>query len=123
MHPFHPLAGRQLVCVGERYNRYGKRLLLRVEEDQVCSVPEPWTDVVAPDPEIVLGKGRGRLRIADLLELADLVSRLVEQKRGGSKCKANDAANVRQTAPQDGSREPRSAIIARIKGNGRGPRP
>jgi hypothetical protein len=28
-HPFHPFADRQLVCVGERHNRSGKRLLLR----------------------------------------------------------------------------------------------
>ena len=31
IHPFHPFADRQLVCVGERYNRYGKRLLLRIK--------------------------------------------------------------------------------------------
>src|SRR5690606_563293 len=55
-HPFHPLSGRQLVCVGERCNRYGTRLLLRVDEDRVCSVPRQWTDVVAPDPEVVIGE-------------------------------------------------------------------
>ena len=80
-HPFHPLSGRQLVCVGERYNRYGTRLLLRVDEAHVCSVPRQWTDVVAPDPEVVIGEGRALLRVADLLELADLVARLVEQER------------------------------------------
>ncbi|MBU1638624.1 Y4bD/Y4pK family protein, partial [bacterium] len=26
-HPFHPLSGQRFVCVGERYNRYGTRLL------------------------------------------------------------------------------------------------
>jgi hypothetical protein len=52
-----------------------------VDEDHVCSVPRQWTDVVAPDPEVVLGKGRALLRVGDLLELADLVSRLVEQRR------------------------------------------
>ena len=31
-HPFHPLSGKELACVGERYNRYGRRLLLRVDE-------------------------------------------------------------------------------------------
>jgi hypothetical protein len=77
-HPFHPLSGRQLVCVGERYNRYGKRLLLRVDENHVCSVPPQWTDIVAPDPEVVLGGGRSLFRVADLLELADLVSRLAK---------------------------------------------
>ena len=49
-HPFHPFADRLLTCVGERYNRSGKRLLLRVGDGTVCSVPPQWTDLVAPDP-------------------------------------------------------------------------
>jgi hypothetical protein len=102
-HPFHPLSGRQLVCVDERYNRYGRRLLLRVDEDQVCSVPPQWTDVVAPDPEVALGGGRSLFRVADLLELADLVSRLVEQGRTAQKRKANNAAFVKPIMPQEGS--------------------
>ena len=99
-HPFHPLNGRQLVCVGERYNRYGTRLLLRVDEDHVCSVPRQWTDVVSPEPELVIGEGRALLGVADLLQLADLVSRLIEQDRRAHECKANDAACVRQTLPR-----------------------
>jgi Family of unknown function (DUF5372) len=75
-HPFHPFSGQQLACVGERYNRYGKRLLLRVDDSAVCSVPPQWTDLVAPDPEIVMGEGRGLLRVADFMELARLVTRL-----------------------------------------------
>jgi hypothetical protein len=98
-HPFHPLSGQLLVCVGERYNRYGTRLLLRVDEDHVCSVPRQWTDVVAPDPEVVIGGGRALMRVADLLELADLVSRLVEQEARVKERKGNNAANVRQTLP------------------------
>ncbi len=31
-YPFTPLSGRQLVCIRERYNRYGTRLLLQVDE-------------------------------------------------------------------------------------------
>ena len=31
---------------------------------------------MSPDPEVVIGNGRAPLRIADLLELADLVERL-----------------------------------------------
>jgi hypothetical protein len=94
-HPFHPLSGRRLVCIGERYNRYGTRLLLRVGKERVCSVPRHWTDVVAPDPDIVIGEGRALVRVADLLELADLVARLVGPRRPGRKRKAKDAANVR----------------------------
>lgn len=86
-HPFHPLSGRQLPCVGERHNRYGTRLLLRIGEDAVCSVPPQWTDIVAADPEVVLGGERSPFRLADLMELASLVSHLIEAGRGTRKCK------------------------------------
>jgi len=79
-HPFHPQSGKELACVGERYNRYGKRLLLRVDEVAVCSVPLQWTDLAAPDPEIVLGKQRALFRVADLLELARLVGEMRERR-------------------------------------------
>jgi hypothetical protein len=99
-HPFHPLSGRQLACVGERYNRYGKRFLLRVDDKTVCSVPPRWTDNTEPDPEIVLGKGRALARIADLLELADLVTRLRESRQVTPPlCKPNCAATVKANMP------------------------
>ena len=75
-HPFHPLSGQQLPCVGERYSRYGTILLLVAGDGVVCSVRPHWTDVVAPDPEIVLGEQQALFRVADLLELARLVDRL-----------------------------------------------
>ena len=62
--------------MGERYTRYGTILLLVADDGVVCSVRPHWTDVVAPDPEIVLGKQRALFRVADLLELARLVDRL-----------------------------------------------
>jgi Family of unknown function (DUF5372) len=75
-HPFHPFRGRELICVGERFNRYGRRVLLQVEEEVVCSVPPQWTDLVAPDPELAMGDGRAFVCIGDLLELARLVAGL-----------------------------------------------
>ena len=74
--PFHPFSGQQFPCVGERYNRSGKRLLLQVDEQTVCSVPPQWTDLVASDAEIVMGEGRALLRVTDLVDLARLVARL-----------------------------------------------
>ena len=62
--------------MGERYNRYGKRLLLQVDDGSVCSVPPQWTDLVAPDPEIVIGESRALFRVTDLLELARLLDQL-----------------------------------------------
>jgi Family of unknown function (DUF5372) len=75
-HPFHPLSGKQLVCVGERCNPYGRRLLLQVNDVTVCSVPLQWTDLVAPDPEIVIGEHHALFRVADLLELARLLDQI-----------------------------------------------
>ena len=75
-HPFHPLSGRQFLCIGERYNRYGTRLLLEVGAGVVCSVPPQWTDLVTPEPEMVIGQGRAFFRVADLVELARLVTQL-----------------------------------------------
>lgn len=79
-HPFHPLSGRGLACVGERYNRYGRRFLLQVDEVAVCSVPLQWTDLSVPDTEIVLGEQRALFRVADLLELARLVDQMRERR-------------------------------------------
>jgi hypothetical protein len=78
-HPFHPLFGRQLPCVGKRYNRYGERLLLQGDGATVWSVPPQWTDLVSPDPEIIMGHGRAFLRAVDLMELALLVKRLSDR--------------------------------------------
>ena len=75
-HPFHPLSGQCFVCVGERYNRYGKRLLLQVDDETVRSIPPQWTDLFSPDPEIVMGEKRAFFRVAGLVELARLVARL-----------------------------------------------
>jgi hypothetical protein len=75
-HPFHPFSGQSFICVGKRYNRYGSWLLLQVDDKAICSVPPQWTDLVAPDPEVVIGEGRALFRAADLLELAQLLGRL-----------------------------------------------
>jgi hypothetical protein len=75
-HPFHPLSGKQLACIGERYNRHGRRLLLQVDDATVHSVPPQWTDLVAPEPEMVIGEHRALFRMADLLELECLVDQL-----------------------------------------------
>ena len=91
-----------MVCVGERCNWYGVRLLLSVDEDTVCALPQQWTDLVAPDPEVVMGDARALMRVADLVELAKLVDRL--GRRGALEapehvsgelrrvCKSNSAA-------------------------------
>lgn len=81
-HPFHPFGGRVGTCVGERSNREGRRLLLRFDDGAICPVPPQWTDVVSPDPEIVMGQGRALFRVTDLIELALLVARITADAQG-----------------------------------------
>ncbi|WP_181919914.1 DUF5372 family protein [Paraburkholderia sp. BL6669N2] len=84
IHPFHPLGGRQLVCVGERYNRSGKRLLLRIDDKSFCSVLPKWTDMSEPDPEVSMEQERALFTVADLMELDCLVTRLSSHWRADS---------------------------------------
>lgn len=111
-HPFHPLSGRQFACVGERYNRYGKRLLLQVDARTVCSVPPQWTNAVAPDPAIAIGKRRAVVRVADLMELTQLVADLGRHagRSDPSGRKENSAAIVKKMRR---AKRPRSASPAR----------
>ena len=87
IHPFHPLSGQRLQYIGTRYTRYGKKLLLRVDDVTICSVPPQWTDVIAPDPEVVMGQQRALFRVTELLELASLLARLPAEKHGGHRDK------------------------------------
>ena len=79
---------------------HGMRLLLRIDGDSTCSVPPQWTDAVEPDPEIILGKRRAVARVADLIELADLIARLLSERSRVGNRKDNYAANVRTKMSQ-----------------------
>ena len=101
-HPFHPYSGSEGAYIAARYNRFGKRLLLRFEDGVTCPVPEQWTDLVAPDPEVVMGSGRSALRVGDLLELWELATRLGARRSlaEGDRRKGNYAATVNPITPQ-----------------------
>jgi len=101
-HPFHPYSGREGVCVAARYNRFGTRLLLRFDDGVICPVPAQWTDLVAPDPEVVMGGPRSALRVVDLIELGELTTRLGARlsPTEGEERKDNYAASVNRITPQ-----------------------
>jgi len=65
------------VC--QRYNPSGAQVILKIKDDVVCSVPRQWTDLSVPDPEIVMSKGRSYFRVADLLELRQLLIRMSQK--------------------------------------------
>ena len=61
---------------------------MEVDKDIVCSVPPHWTDLVAPDLEMVLSDGRAFFRVGDLLGLAQMVAMLGARSGRGA---ADDA--------------------------------
>jgi hypothetical protein len=79
-HPFHPRYEQQLICIGKRHCRYGTRLLLRIDEDNICTVPPQWTDAVDSSLDVTLGQGRVAFRLDDLLELAGFLDRLLDTR-------------------------------------------
>jgi hypothetical protein len=81
-HPFHPLAGQDFEFVKRRKNWRADRVYLYNAADELVSLPAEWTDLVAPDPFVVVSAGRSPFHIADLLELADLLSELTGRRRG-----------------------------------------
>jgi len=72
-HPFHPLVGLALPCIGERSNLTGRRLLCLDAVDSAWSIPVEWTDVAPRDPEYEISAGRAYFLFDDLLGLLALV--------------------------------------------------
>jgi Family of unknown function (DUF5372) len=76
VHPFHPWHGRRFELI-EYKNAWGEdRVYFHNEEQQLIALPASWTDVVAADPVVSMGKGQALFRAGDLSELAGLVRRL-----------------------------------------------
>ena len=75
-HPFHPLFGRKFELIGYRLAWGEERVYFHDETGELVLLPARWTDVVAPDPFVVLSAGRSHFRVVDLLRLADLVEQL-----------------------------------------------
>jgi hypothetical protein len=75
-HPFHRLFGRRFEFVARRRNWGEDRVNYRDEEGELGSLPTGWTDVAEVDPFVEMAAGRSPFRVADLLELTDLVDQL-----------------------------------------------
>ena len=75
-HPFHPLCGQALNFVDRRHQWGEDRVFYRNRHGHLASLPAGWTSMQPEDPFVVVGAGRSRLRVDDLLELAERVLRL-----------------------------------------------
>lgn len=73
-HPFHPLFGHEYDLAEYRHSWAEDRVYYYVDESgEARSLPARWTSVLAEDPAVVVAAGRAHFRVADLLELVELV--------------------------------------------------
>jgi hypothetical protein len=77
-HPFHPWLGREFVFVAARQT-WGEDRVFFFDGDGVQrSLPRGWTDAGDVDAFVALAAGRSALRVADLLDLVELLDGLRE---------------------------------------------
>jgi len=75
-HPFHPLHGFQFELIEYRQAWGEDRVYFLDSVGQLQRLPASWTDVEGEDPFVTVAGGRSPLRMAELLQLVDLVARL-----------------------------------------------
>ena len=57
------------------------RVYFHDDTGRLASLPAPWTNVFPADPYVAVSSGRSPFRVQDLLELAQLIDRIL---RGGA---------------------------------------
>ena len=82
VHPFHPEHGQEFELVGLAPTWGEQRVFFRGSGGtRIRSMPATWTDVVGPDPFLVVSAGPSNFRVDDLLTLAGLVAELSRRPR------------------------------------------
>ena len=74
-HAFHPLFGQELEFVKRRRNWRADRVYVINGAGELVSLPAEWTDVVVPDPFVMVASGRAPFGVEQLLELSEIVDR------------------------------------------------
>jgi hypothetical protein len=69
IHPFHPLRGQEFLLATYRHNWSEDRVYFHDHCGNLTSLPAAWTDILPPDPFVVMSAGRAAFRVTDLLEL------------------------------------------------------
>ena len=75
-HPFHPQSGQEIDFVERRQRWSEDRVFYRDRHGHLASLPARWTSVGAEDPFVLVAAGRSQFRVADLVELVELIGRL-----------------------------------------------
>ena len=81
-HPFHPLRGREFVCLTS-VRRWGEdRVYFQDDQGRTVSLRAQWTSLFTPPSLVVLSGGRSAFRADDLLKLARLLQQINPQAKG-----------------------------------------
>lgn len=85
-HPFHPLYNQQFEILNYRHNWGEYRVTFYQTPDQVRTLPAAWTNLVPPNPGVVLAAGRTPFQVTDLLALTQLIQRIEQGQKEGDEC-------------------------------------
>ncbi len=75
-HPFHPLHGETLERASGPPQESHRFVFFHTADGRLGWMPLKFTDLVAPDPFVVVSGGRAYLRLEDLLELSSAIGSL-----------------------------------------------
>ena len=76
VHPFHTLSGQELERASGPPQANQRFVWFHTAEGRLSQVPLNFTDLVEPDPFVVVSSGRAYLGLKDLLGLVDLLREL-----------------------------------------------
>ena len=69
-----------------RHNWGEYRVTFYDTPDHVRALPAAWTSLATPDPTVILAAGRAAFRVADLLQLSQLIGRIEEGWKEEAEC-------------------------------------
>jgi hypothetical protein len=80
------LYGQQFEILTYRHNWGEYRVTFYQTPDQVRALPAAWTSLAPSDPSVILAAGRATFRVADLLQLSQLIGRIEEGRKEQAEC-------------------------------------
>jgi Family of unknown function (DUF5372) len=105
IHPYHPLFQEEFELLACRQNWGEDRVWFQDRSGRLHSVPASWTDAAAIDAFVIVAAGRSLFRVADLLELVQLIQDLESEKADGlssERCHGRKGNDVKEETTDGG---------------------
>ncbi len=78
--------GQQFEILSYRHNWGEYRVTFYDSPGHVRALPAAWTSLAPPDPGVILSAGRAAFRVADLLQLSQLIACIEEGWKEDAEC-------------------------------------